>query len=122
MSITKQDVLAFFAKLETEAEADAEKAIAVVGQFLRSTYSALAKDPVMTAAIQAGMSGAIAAVAAAVETGGTSVLAAAALAAGRALVISVGGTAEHELVPIVVGELHAAVAATTIATPEHVNP
>lgn len=122
MSITKKDVQAFFANLEAKAEADAEKAIAVAGQFLRSTYSALAKDPVLTAAIQAGMSGAIAAVAAAVETGGTSALAAAALAAGRALVISVGGTAEHELVPIVVGELHAAVAATTVATPTFVNP
>lgn len=122
MSITKQDVLDFFAKLETEAEEGAEKTIAIVGQFLRSTYSTLAKDPVMTAAIQAGMSGAIAAVAAAVETGGTSVLAAAALAAGRALVISVGGTAEHELVPIVAGEIQAAIAPTVVATPEHVNP
>ncbi len=119
--ITKADVVAFFAKIESEAEDEAVKAIALAGNFLRSTYAALAKDPVMTAAIQAGMAGAIASVAAAVETGGTSVLADAAMTAGKALVISVGGTAKHELVPIVAGELQAAVAPTVIATPEKVN-
>ncbi len=76
----------------------------------------------MTAAIQAGMAGAISGVAAAVETGGTSVLAGAALAAAKSLIISVGGMAEHELVPIVAGEIQAAVAPTVVATPEHVNP
>lgn len=121
MTITQQDILAFFQKLETEGETEFEKGIAIAGQFLRSTYAALAKDPVMTAAIQAGISGAIAGVAAAVETGGAGVLPAAALAAGRSLVISAGGTAEHELVPIVAGEIQAALAIPTAATPEHVN-
>ncbi len=122
MSITKKDVQEFFAKLEAEAIADAEKAIAIAGQFLRSTYAALAKDPVMTAAIQAGMAEAITEVSRAVATHGTSVLADAALAAGRSLVISVGGTAEHELIPIVAGEIQAAIAPKVIATPTHVNP
>lgn len=122
MPITQADVLAFFQKLETEAENDAEKAISAVGQFLRSTYAALAKDPVLTAAIQAGMAGAISGVAAAVETGGTSVLAGAALGAAKSLVISVGGTAEHELVPIVQGEIQASLASATAATPQVVNP
>ncbi len=119
--LTEQDVKDFFARLEKEAETEAEKGIAIAGNFLRSTYAALAKDPVLTAAIQAGFSTALAAVAGAVETGGTSVLAGAALAAGRALVVSCGATAEHELVPIVAGELQAALATATAATPEHVN-
>ncbi len=122
MTITKKDVQEFFAKLEAEAIADVEKAIAIAGQFLRSTYAALAKDPVMTAAIQEGMAGAITEVSKAVETHGTSVLADAALAAGKALVISVGGTAEHELIPIVASEIQAAIAPTVVATPTHVNP
>jgi hypothetical protein len=120
--ITKEEVVAFIEKVETEVEDEASKAIAAGLQFLRSVAAALAKDPVMTAAIQTGMADAIAEVAAAVESGGTSVLADAALEAGKALVISAGGTAAHELVPIVTAELHAAVAATTVATPEHVNP
>lgn len=122
MSITKADVLAFFQSLETEAATDFEKALAAAGQFLRSTYAALAKDPVMTAALQAGFAGAVSGVAAAVETGGTSVLAGAALGAAKSLVISVGGTAEHELVPIVQGEIQAYLATATAATPEHANP
>ncbi len=122
MSITKKDVQEFFAKLEAEAIADAEKAIAIAGQFLRSTYAALAKDPVMTAAIQAGMAEAITEVSKAVATHGTSVLADAALAAGKSLVISVGGTAQHELIPIVAGEIQAAIASRVIAIPTHVNP
>jgi hypothetical protein len=122
MSITKTDVRAFFLKLETEAEDDGKKALAAVGQFLRSTMAALAKDPVLTAAIQAGFAGALSGLAAAVETGGAGALPAAALAAGRSLVISAGGTAEHELVPIVAGELHAAMASPAAAVPEHVNP
>lgn len=120
--ITEQDVKDFFKKLELEAEDELEKAIALAGNFLRSTYTALARDPVMTAAIQAGIAGAIAAVEAAVETGGAAALPAAALAAGRSLVISAGGTAEHELVPIVAGEIRAALVAPTAAIPEHVNP
>lgn len=122
MSITQADVLAFFQNLETEAVTELEKGLAIAGQFLRSTYAALSKDPVMTAAIQAGMAGAISGVAAAVETGGTSVLAGAALGAAKSLVISVGATAEHELVPIVQGEIQAALAVPTAATPEHANP
>ncbi len=120
--LTKEDVKEFFVKIEQEAEDDAKKAIALAGKFLRSTYEALAKDPVMLAAIQAGFSGAIAAVSAAVLTGGASVLPAVALAEAKALVIAVGGTAEHELVPIVAGELHAAYAPIAASIPEKVNP
>jgi hypothetical protein len=129
MTITKNEIQAFFESLETKAEEGAEdvaaelkKGVALAGAFLRSTVAALAKDPVLTAAIQAGMGGAIAGVSAAVESGGTSVLAGAALAAGKSLLISCGKTAEHELVPVVTAEIHAAVAATTAATPTHVNP
>lgn len=129
MSITEADFKAFFQKVEAAAETiedaaekELAKGIAAAGQFLRSTAAALAKDPVLLAAIQAGMSGAIAFVIAAVETGGTAALPAAALEAGKSLVISAGGTAEHELMPIVTGEIQAAVASVTQATPEHANP
>ncbi len=122
MSINKAKIKEFFKHLEQEAEDDAAKALAAVGLFLRSTMTALAHDPAVTAAVQAGMGAAISEVAAAVATGGASVLPAAALAAGRALVIAAGGTAAHELVPIVAGELHAAVAGSAASIPEHVNP
>lgn len=122
MTITKAEVLAFLDKIEDKIENDAEKGLQLALSFLRSTASALAKDPVLTAALQAGFAGAVSGVAAAVETGGASVLAGAALGAARSLVISVGGTAEHELVPIVAGEIHASLAAATAATPEHANP
>ena len=119
---TSADFKAEFEKIEADAASEITKAAAAVGQFLRSTYAALAKDPAVTAAIQAGFSGALAAVAVAVETGGAGCLPAAALAAGRSLAISVGLTAEHELVPIIAGELHAAYAAPAAAIPEVVNP
>lgn len=120
--VTGQEILTELKTLEADAAKEVQHAIAVAGQFVRSTLAALAKDPVMTAAIQAGFAGALAAVASAVETGGAGCLPAAALAAGRSLVISAGGTAEHELVPIVAGELHAAMAAPAAATPTVVNP
>ena len=119
---TSADFKAELVKLEGEAETEISKALAIAGQFLRSTYAALAKDPAVTAAIQAGFAGALAAVAAAVETGGAGCLPAAALAAGRSLAINIGLTAEHELVPIIVGELHAAYAPVAAAIPEKVNP
>lgn len=119
--MTSTDFKNELVKLEEEAKTELMKVLAVVGQFLRSTYAALAKDPAMTAAIQAGFSTALAEVAMAVETGGASVLPAAALAASKALVISVGGTAEHELVSIVAGELHAAMTAPAAAVPEKAN-
>ncbi len=118
---TEKEVLEELKVLEVEAATEIKKGIAIAGQFLRSTLSALAKDPIMTAAIQAGFSAALAGLASAVETGGAGILPAAALAAGRSLVISVGGTAEHELVPIVAGELHAAMASPAAAIPEHIN-
>jgi len=127
--INKASIQAFFAKVAADAEDladDAEKeiakGIAAAGAFLRSTASALAKDPVLLAALQNGFGVAVAAVSAAVESGGTSVLAAAALAEGKNLLVSCGQTAEHEVLPIVTAELHAAVAATTQATPAIVNP
>ncbi len=129
MSITEADVVAFFAKVKVDAEnieADVEKevakGVAEAGAFLRSTAAALAKDPALLAALQAGFGVAKAAVAAAVEGGGTSCLLSASIAAGKALLVSVGQTAEHELTPIVTAELHAAIAATTVATPTVVNP
>lgn len=122
MTINKADIKAFFLTLETEAEDEGKKVLALVGQFLRSTMTALAKDPVMTAALQAGFSTALSTVLAAVETGGASLLPSLAYDAAKALVLSVGGTAEHELIPIVAGELHAAATIPTLATPEHVNP
>lgn len=121
MPITQAEVKEFFVNLEQEAETEAKKDLAIVGQFLRSTYAALAKDPVITAAIQAGFAGALTTILSAVETGGASLLPMLALNTAKALVISVGGTAEHELVPIVAGELHAAAAGPTAATPEVVN-
>jgi hypothetical protein len=127
--ITKADVQAFFAKVEAEAdeiedaaEKEVAKGITLASQFLRSTAAALAKDPVLLATLQAGFGVAKAAVLAAVEGGGTSVLISAALEEGKNLLINCGHTAEHELVPIVTAELHAAVAATTQATPTVVNP
>ena len=103
------------------AEDDIEKAAAVAAKFARSTLTALAHDPKVTAAIQAGFAGALAAVSAAVETGGAGCLPAAAIAAGRSLALSAGVAAEHELVPIVIGELHAAAAGPAAAVPEHPN-
>ncbi len=126
--INKATFAAFFAKVEADADAiedaaekEIAKGIAAAGKFIRSTAAALAKDPVLLAALQNGFGVAEAAVAAAVETGGTSVLAAAALAEGKNLLVLCGKTAEHEVLPIVTAELHAAVAATTQATPEHPN-
>lgn len=122
MSITQADVLAFFQKLETEGETEIEKGAAIAGQFLRSTFSLLAKDPVLLAAVQAGFSAFIPGIAAAVETGGSSVLVSAALSAAQSLLVSVGKTAEHELVPIVQGEFIAKVSPAAVATPQVVHP
>ncbi len=121
MSITKQEVKEFFVNLEQEAEEDFEKAIAAAGLFLRSTYEALAHDPAVLAAIQGGFATAAATIFSAVETGGASLLPALCLAEAKTLVVNAGLAAEHALVPIVAGELHAYLAAPTAATPEHVN-
>ncbi len=125
MSITKADVKKFFQDAEDAIEkfaGEAVKGIILAGKFLRSTAALLAKDPVLLSAIQAGMGEAINTVAAAAETGGTSVIADAALDAAKTLLINCGHTAEHQLVPIVASELRAAVDATTQATPTVVNP
>ncbi len=112
---------AFLAKAGKAIENEGEKIVHDGFSFLKNTAAALAKDPVMLSAIQAGKDAALAAVLSAVETNGTSALPAAALAAAKSLVISAGGTAEHELIPIVAGELHATVAASSAGTPEHAN-
>lgn len=129
MTITKQDVKEFFQNVEAQLEDLLEdtltlvaRNIAIACKFLRSTAALLAKDPVLLAAIQKGMTDAISAVSAAVEEKGTSVLADASLEAAQNLLISLGHTAGHELVPIVAAELKASVAATTQSTPAVVNP
>ncbi len=126
--MTKQSIKEFFAKvaeeadeIEDEVEAAAKKALALAGQFVRSTLSALAHDPIMTAAIQEGIGAKILSVTAAVETGGASLLPGLAAGAALELLRAVGHTAEHELLPIIQGEIHAAVKANTAAIPEHVN-
>lgn len=119
--ITKADVKDFFDKLESEAEADAEKIFAAAGRFLRSTLSALAKDPALTSAVQAAFSGGLAQVALAVETNGASVLPSVCKDVAVGIMVGLGKTAEHELVPIVQGELHAAYAPTAAAIPEKAN-
>ncbi len=108
--------------LVQNAETESKKLLADAALFARSTLTALAHDPKVTAAIQAGFAGALAAVSAAVETGGAGCLPAAAIAAGRSLALSAGVAAEHQLIPIVIGELHAAAAGAAAAVPEHVNP
>ncbi len=126
--MTKQTIKDFFAevaaeadKIEDEIEAAAKKALALAGQFARSTLGALAKDPILTAAIQEGIGAKILSVTAAVETGGASLLPGLAAGAALELLRAVGHTAEHELLPIIQGEIHAAVAATTAAIPAVVN-
>jgi hypothetical protein len=127
--INEADVKAFFAKIEAEAEViendvekEAVKAVALAGQFLRSTAAALAKDPVLLAALQDGFGVAKAAVLSAVEGGGTAGLVVAAETAAKDLLKSLGHTAAHELVPIVTAELHASVAPLVVAVPTVVNP
>jgi hypothetical protein len=120
--ITREQFKQIFKNMLAEAESDLERLLAATGLFLRATYTALAHDPVMTAAIKAGMGKAIDDVAAAIEKDGSHALPAAALSAAKDLVITAGGTAAHQLVPIVAGELHAAVASAVAAVPEHINP
>ena len=129
--INEAAVEAFFAKVKAEAdviedgiEKEVAKGIADAGAFLRSTASALAKDPVLLQALNDGFGVAKAAVLTAIETGGSAPAAmiAAATTAAKDLLVSVGHTAEHELVPIVTAELHAAVAPLVVAIPTVVNP
>ena len=127
--ITKADIIAFFAKVEAKAdeiEDEGEKLIAkdvaLACKFLQSTAAALAKDPVLLAALQDGFGVAKAAVLAAVEGGGTAGLVVAAETAAKDLLKSLGHTAAHELVPIVTAELHASVAPLVVAVPTVVNP
>lgn len=122
MSITAQDIKAEIVKLEDEAETAIATALAAAAQFARSTLSALAKDPVMTAALQAAFSDGLSQVLMAVETHGASILPSIVKDVATAMVVSVGGTAEHELVSVVAGELHAAASAPAAAVPETVNP
>ncbi len=126
--MTKQSIKDFFAavaaeadKIEDKAEAEIKKGLAAAGLFARSTLAALAKDPAVMATIQGGFAAAAATILSAVETGGASLLPSLCMAEAKNLVINAGISAEHALVPIVAGELHAALTDATAATPEHVN-
>ena len=121
MSITSDQFNKEFVKLRDEAEAEVVKVAAEVGQFLRSTFAALAHDPAVVAAVQNGFKDALGIVLSAVETGGASILPSIVLTVAKELVTSVGGAAESSLVTIVAGELHAAAEGPTAATPEVKN-
>lgn len=129
MSITKQDVVNFFDNIGAEikadlslAEAEIAKDVALAGNFLRSTAATLAKDPVLLQAIQNGFKDAVAAVKSTVEGKGTIALVEACVTEAKNLLVSVGQTADHELVPIVTNELQAAVTPDVVAVPTVVNP
>ena len=121
MSLTPDELKAEFVKIRDEAETEAVKVVGEVGQFLRSTFAALAKDPAVVAAVEDGFAGAVTTVLTAVETHGASILLPTLADAAEKLVVSAGGVAGSALVSIVQAELHAKVEDSTAATPEKVN-
>lgn len=109
---------AFIGRAETEAE----KLLAEGAALLKNTIKLIAADPALKEAISNGLPIAVNAVLGAAEGGGAGAITGAIEGAAQDLLKDVEPQFKDAALAVVKGEIAAAVAAPTAATPQVVNP